>query len=297
MVSLEWSAALEAIQEQSPHWYRSHGLSRVVHLGGHILLWFLRPQDGRLTDLCKRSTWCAVLKSSDLCKHSAWLSAQRVKGWYDWLSWAAVFLRCSLCSPLETPKEHSQTQPLKLNKSDGTCPCLESTPWSAREKKPCWPKVTKLAATNVLIWAQPFMDHHLVILHLYCPRYTLLSRIRQSAYRGGMIYKTYICNKGISTIQTFFDKFQSGRLGFHSWLRSGECFACAFTWGSRTRKEEKKRAIDWFRYFLALSHIISHHWRHLMLGNRAIKEGNCLWAWLWNGYRGDSCTTGVYNVI
>lgn len=67
---------------------------------------------------------------------------------------------------------------LKLNKSDGTCLCLESSRWSAKGKKTCWPKVTRLAATNVLIWAQPFMDHHLVILHLYCPRYTLLSRIR-----------------------------------------------------------------------------------------------------------------------
>lgn len=67
---------------------------------------------------------------------------------------------------------------LKLNKSDGTCLCLESSRWSERGKKTCWPKVTRLAATNVLIWAQPFMDHHLVILHLYCPRYTLLSRIR-----------------------------------------------------------------------------------------------------------------------
>lgn len=53
---------------------------------------------------------------------------------------------------------------------------------------------------------------------------------------------------------------------------------------------------DLFRYFLALSQIISNHWRHVMLGNRLIKHGNSLWAGLWNsgltewlcGFRGAS---------
>lgn len=73
-----------------------------------------------------------------------------------------------------------------------------------------------------------------------------------------MIYKTYICNKGISTIRAFSlicsREVVSGFAGVNapesvSPVRLPEAV-------SSTRKEGGR---DWFRYFLALSQIISHH--------------------------------------
>ena len=50
---------------------------------------------------------------------------------------------------------------------------------------------------------------------------------------------------------------------------------------SLNERREEGGEWDLFRCFLALSRIISRHWRHVMLGNRAIKQGSSLWEGPW----------------
>lgn len=167
MASLEWSAALEAgaVTSRPPPSIALTPLTEGT--------FYCDPFNDRMEDphtygyiMCRfrviRSLQTFCMTKCAAGQRSEWLAFM---GRSIFMTFSALTTGNTLRTLL--PAKVSLTI-LNLNKSDGTCLCLESSRWSARGKKTCWPKVTRLAATNVLIWAQPFMDHHLVILHLYC---------------------------------------------------------------------------------------------------------------------------------
>lgn len=289
------------------------------HRNCHSDFYFSLPYD--------EETYILFQINQTFSKLPAWRSEQRVKGWNRCLSWTAALLW-----PQRPLLETQGTHCFLLRELDAALPGSmlpgrggaqylgsESGPTS---EKSVWFHLTSSHQTHPmehLIWAQPFMDRHLVILHLYCLCVALPSRISYPSYHEDMIYKTQICNKGVGVFPNRSNGLRGNRRFFwpHIRINSNRSRCCClktphsgFKGGCSTLftvlllhlQEQQKELGEWDKFwcFLALSQIISHHWRHVMLRNSAIKSsGNSLWVGLWNltvwalygGCRGKSTAT------
>lgn len=140
---------------------------------------------GTLTQPHAAEMYCKSQSNLTCSKLPAWLSEQQVKGCNCRLSWTAVFL-WGQHPLLETQETHCFLfRIVDAALPESMLPERESW-YSVLEvahllEKNAWFHLTsshQAHPTEHLIWAQPFMDRHLVILHLYCLCSALLSRIR-----------------------------------------------------------------------------------------------------------------------
>lgn len=143
----------------------------------------MRSQGKRRNKLMGNKLYCKCWSNQTCSKLPAWLSEQQVKGWNWCLSWTATLL-WPQHPLLENTGKHTVSFPENwmlwfLNQC-----YLDAYPYilvlsGSSLQKNVWIHLTSSHQTHPtkhLIWAQPFMDHQLVILHLYCC--SLLSRIR-----------------------------------------------------------------------------------------------------------------------